>query len=241
MPLQSLNRTLKMNTPDPTQAPPAHEFQPWPKMARLSREIIITEKIDGTNAQVYVVPLAELSTLFQVTYYDEQFAIFAGSRTRWIVPGNDNYGFAAWVRDNGPELVKLGPGRHYGEWFGAGIQRRYGLEEKRFALFNTLRWGYVDRVSRGPVVDLKTCLLGPMCCHVVPVLYRGEFNTVSIELIVDELRDNGSAAVPGFMKPEGIVIFHVAAGIGFKKTLENDEAPKSTIVDPSANPCETVP
>ncbi len=106
-----------MNTPDPTQAPPAHEFQPWPKMARLSREIIITEKIDGTNAQVYVVPLAELSTLFQMTYYDEQFAIFAGSRTRWIVPGNDNYGFAAWVRDNGPELVKLGPGRHYGECF----------------------------------------------------------------------------------------------------------------------------
>ena len=29
-------------------------FQDFPKMARLSRDIIVTEKIDGTNAQVYI-------------------------------------------------------------------------------------------------------------------------------------------------------------------------------------------
>ena len=27
-------------------------FEPWPKIPRLKRDIIITEKIDGTNAQI---------------------------------------------------------------------------------------------------------------------------------------------------------------------------------------------
>jgi hypothetical protein len=29
------------------------------------------------------------------------------------------------------------------------------------------------------------------------------------------------------MRPEGVIVFHVAANIGFKKTLERDEEPKS--------------
>src|SRR6478609_4562760 len=115
------------------------EFQEFPKMPRLSREVIITEKIDGTNAQVLITPEGE---------------IHAGSRTRWITPESDNFGFAAWVRDNREQLLQLGPGRHFGEWWGSGIQRRYGLTEKRFSLFNVKRWGE----SR------------PACCHVVPVL-----------------------------------------------------------------------
>jgi hypothetical protein len=32
------------------------EFTEFPKMARLSRDVIITEKIDGTNAQVFISP-----------------------------------------------------------------------------------------------------------------------------------------------------------------------------------------
>jgi hypothetical protein len=28
------------------------------------------------------------------------------------------------------------------------------------------------------------------------------------------------------MKPEGIVVFHVAGNVGFKKTIEKDEEPK---------------
>jgi hypothetical protein len=28
------------------------------------------------------------------------------------------------------------------------------------------------------------------------------------------------------MKPEGIVVFHVAGNVGFKKTLEKDDVPK---------------
>lgn len=35
-------------------------FQPWPKTPRLFREIVVTEKIDGTNAQVFIFPAKEI-------------------------------------------------------------------------------------------------------------------------------------------------------------------------------------
>lgn len=174
------------------------DFVGFPKMARLSRDIIITEKLDGTNAQILIT---------------EDGEIRAGSRTRWITPEDDNYGFARWVFGNKEELLKLGVGRHFGEWWGQGIQRNYGLKEKRFSLFNTSRWS--DDSVR------------PECCSVVPVLFEGPFNTLVIELELDLLRTEGSLAAPGFMKPEGIIVFHTTANIGFKKTLENDELPKS--------------
>ncbi len=71
------------------------EFEEFPKMARLSRECIITEKLDGTNGQICIEALEghdfDRSGL-------RPFRKMAGhvrrSRTRWIVPGDDNYGFA---------------------------------------------------------------------------------------------------------------------------------------------------
>ena len=38
-----------------------------------------------------------------------------------------------------------------------------------------------------------------------------------------------SVAAPGFMKPEGVVVFHTAGNLGFKKTLEKDEVPKGQV------------
>jgi hypothetical protein len=174
------------------------DFIPFPKMARLSREIIITEKIDGTNAQVFI---------------GEDGSIRAGSRTRWITQKEDNHGFARWVEENKDELLRLGPGRHFGEWWGKGIQRNYSLTEKRFSLFNVSRWSD-DEVR-------------PSCCHVVPVLFRGDFTQSAWQTALSKLAANGSVAAPGFMKPEGIIVFHVAANIGFKKTIERDSEPKS--------------
>lgn len=174
------------------------EFEPFPKLARLSREVIITEKLDGTNAQIAI---------------DEDGNIRAGSRTRWIYPSNDNFGFALWVEQNKSELLKLGPGRHFGEWWGQGIQRKYDLDEKRFSLFNVTRW------RDNP--DL------PACCHVVPTLYTGIFMTQAVVAALGILELNGSQAAPGFMRPEGIVIYHTASRQLFKKTLENDDVPKS--------------
>jgi len=36
----------------------------------------------------------------------------------------------------------------------------------------------------------------------------------------------GSIAAPGFMQPEGIVIYHTSGNVLFKKTFENDEVGK---------------
>ncbi len=176
------------------------EFKAFDKIARLNREVIVTEKIDGTNGVVFV-PEGPLSP------------VLSGSRSRWVTPSNDNFGFARWVSEHNDELrTGLGPGYHYGEWFGAGIQRRYGLAEKRFALFNVSRW--TDDFVR------------PKCCHVVPTLARGLDIRAVTERSLATLRANGSAAAPGFMKPEGVVIFHTASSALFKVTLEKDEAPK---------------
>src|ERR1700677_2885547 len=151
------------------------EFKPFPKMPRLYRDVVITEKIDGTNASIYI---------------GENGEFLIGSRTRWITPENDNYGFAKWALENKEELMKLGRGQHFGEWWGAGIQRQYGLTEKRFSLFNTARW----------VLDK------PTCCHTVPILYKGLFSTEVISAVKLGLKANGSFAAPGFMKPEGVII-----------------------------------
>lgn len=168
------------------------EFREFGKIARLNRECIATEKIDGTNGLVWV---------------DEDGTVRAGSRSRWITPQDDNFGFAVWVAEHAEDLRGLGPGYHYGEWWGRGIQRGYGLDHKRFSLFNVSRWGE----SR------------PACCRVVPVLACG----LDIRAVADDalahLRDHGSAAAPGFAKPEGVVIFHTAGNHLYKVTLEKDE------------------
>lgn len=167
------------------------EFNPFPKLYRLFREIVISEKIDGTNAQIVITDSGEIR---------------AGSRNKWVTPKDDNAGFAKWVEANQEELKRLGPGQHFGEWWGAGIQRNYGLKEKRFSLFNTHRWGEGR----------------PACCGVVPVLYQGMFSEQAIKETMEGLEKNGSVASPGFMKPEGLVIFHVHSGEIFKYTLNGD-------------------
>lgn len=172
------------------------DFEPFRKIGRLSREIVITEKIDGTNG---IVRIGEDGT-FEV-----------GSRTQWITPERDNHGFAGWAYFHKDELIAgLGVGTHFGEWWGMGIQRKYGLAEKRWSLFNTHKWGETR----------------PACCHVVPTLYRGEFDTNAIADVMGVLQHGGSVAAPGFMKPEGIVIFHAQANVLFKKTFEKDDAGK---------------
>jgi hypothetical protein len=194
------------------------EFQEFSKIARLSREMFITEKIDGTNAQILIkelegYPENDPSCIFQL----DGLALFAGSRTRWITPENDNFGFAKWVKENAEELLMLGPGRHFGEWWGNGIQRKYNQTEKHWSLFNTAKW--LDSFDN----EKPIC---PSCCKVVPILYRGAFDTNFISGIMTMLKAEGSKAAPGFMNPEGVVIYHSAANMMFKKTFEKDDTGK---------------
>lgn len=174
------------------------EFKEFDKIARWSRNITITEKIDGTNASILITE-------------DGQF--LTGSRTRWITPEDDNFGFSKWAHEHKDELLLLGVGHHFGEWWGTGIQRKYNQEYKRFSLFNTSKWSE----NR------------PECCDVVPVIYSGILNETAVSEAINRLRIDGSLAAPGFMKPEGIVIWHEAARQYFKKTLEKDEMPKSLV------------
>lgn len=175
------------------------EFTEFPKIPRLKRSIYITEKLDGTNACVVI---------------DEDGSIGAQSRNRLITPLDDNYGFAKWVRANEADLKKMGPGHHFGEWWGQGIgPRGYGLTEKRFSLFNVNRWNN----------DLNN---RPDCCHVVPtVLANGDFQ--SVDQALEVLRTGGSLAAPGYMNPEGIIVYHSASRNYYKVLLENDDVPKS--------------
>lgn len=167
------------------------EFKAFPKLSRLSRPVIVTEKIDGTNAQVFI---------------GDDGTILAGSRNRWVTVGDDNYGFAGWVAAHKEELLQLGPGHHFGEWWGRGIQRNYSLPEKRFSLFNVSRWSESH----------------PACCGVVPVLAElDELDIHKLRAVMKQLMTEGSRAAPGFMDPEGIVAFHTHGNHTFKMTPDD--------------------
>jgi hypothetical protein len=180
--------------------PPFVAFPPIPRFFK-AQGCVITEKLDGTNALVHI---------------GDDGTVTAGSRNRWVTPEADNFGWARWVADHAAELALLGPGYHYGEWWGLGIQRRYDLAEKRFSLFNVSRW------QANPP---------PPCCGVVPVLYRGVMDTSAIQRVAHDLAETGSHAAPGFMKPEGIVVHHFASKQSFKFTFDGD-GHKSAAVQP---------
>lgn len=210
-------------------------FSAWPKTPRLFRDIVITEKLDGTNSAVLIekmpddAPLQEQPRLIGYTVHGDgvSYNVQAQSRNRLITPnreGNkqaDNYGFAGWVYAHAADLVRtLGPGRHFGEWWGQGIARNYGLNHKRFSLFNPdFQFGEVDK----DVAARLSPTLGT-----VPVLYRGPFSEAEVRSAVRSLRETGSRAVGhGFDRPEGIIVYHTAARQGFKVLIEGDELPKS--------------
>ena len=203
-------------------------FEPFPKIPRLNREMVVKEKIDGTNAVVYIEAKCKRCGLDYVhnrPVGDNEFesccgydspptvSVYTGSKNQWITPETDNFGFAAWARDNAEDLKKLGPGMHRGEWHGSGINgNRYGLKDKRFALFDHK---YHD--------EWRNKL--PSCCSVVPVLLRDQFSTYKVGTILGQLRERGSVMYPG--KPaEGLVVWLPAAQMGFKATCLNDAISK---------------
>lgn len=174
-------------------------FEAFKKIPRMKRGCVITEKIDGTNAQIWISENPEEPMRF-------------GSRNRWITPADDNFGFARWASENAEALrTYLGPGRHFGEWWGCGIQRNYGLAEKRFSLFNTGRWK--EKFSTVPP---------PKGLDLVPVLYQGDFSTSVVDDIMGLLKSCGSIAAPGFKDPEGVVVYHTASRELYKVTLGGD-------------------
>ena len=158
------------------------EFRSFSKILHITKlRMSITQKIHGSNAQILI-------------YKDEndQLQIKAGSRSRWLTESDDNYGFCKFIMANSQEFIDaLGEGRHFGEWAGKGINSGEGLEEKRLVLFNWRRWMHEKL---------------PTNTTVVPVLYDGILSIDAINDAMDKLKEKGSHLVPGFNKPEGIVI-----------------------------------
>lgn len=218
------------------------DFKSWMKTPRLDSPFLITEKIDGTNGCVLIEEILEGEeygvgwvSLRSDPATGKIYKLAAQSRNRLIDLRNDNYGFAKWVYDHAVQLITiLGPGRHYGEWWGGGLQRGYGLakNDKRFSLFNVKRHNPFDTylelrgmqdIGITPWADVLPSL------SIVPVL---DFKEVDCDLLsvsfaandaLDYLRKYGSRAVQGFMKPEGIVLFHSRSEQVFKKYIDPDE------------------
>lgn len=158
-------------------------FEDFGKMTRWNKVLVtVSEKIDGTNAQICITP-------------DGKFQV--GSRNRWIRPGKDtdNYGFAAWAFEHEEELRGLGIGRHFGEWWGYGIQRGYNCVEgeRYFSLFQSYKWA--DAVAHRIT-----------CCKVVPILFHGQLGDLNTDALMAKLWSEGSAAKPGFKFPEGVIL-----------------------------------
>lgn len=195
------------------------KFEEWPKIQRYRKvRAQITEKIDGTNAQIYISD-------------DPAAPVMAGSRNRWLQPSSvggksaDNFDFASFVFQNAEALRRLGPGRHYGEWYGAGIGRRYGLTSRRLALFN------VDRYAKTGLPEGLPSEVG-----LVPVLHDGEFDPKVADDVIFRLYNTGSVAVPGFMNPEGVVIM-IGGGPGAMrlKVTDGNDVPKWKLEAQAAN------
>ena len=167
------------------------EFQPWPKIGRVSPfSVVISEKLDGTNGCIVI---------------RDGKLLAVQSRKRFIVEGDDNYGFAKWVNENLEDILKLGDGHHYGEWAGEGIQKNpHSMVGKKFFLFNTARWN-PDNPNR------------PDCCDVVPVLYEGTLEPETIPNVMDQLLKDS----PAPMRPEGVVCFYKSFKMYTKHTFNS--------------------
>lgn len=205
------------------------EFKSWPSIPRMSKErAIVTEKLDGSNSAVRIRSVtsetSQDSALPVITVHTTDgsgsFEVYAQSRKRLLQPTKegDNFGFARWVYENAPALVRvLGPGDHYGEWWGQGIQRSYGLSERRFSLFNAPRWFETlhPTEARSEISNL----------YIVPTLFMGDFYDLPIKELRDSLVEKGSQAVPGF-KSEGMVVYLREVNASYKVLLENDDIHK---------------
>jgi hypothetical protein len=226
---------------DVRHAPAYPKFKSIP---RLHRSVYVMEKVNGTNGLIEIVsaekyysePVQADRSGYAVATDDGAYLVFAGSRNRWLSPENDNFGFAKWVWENAYKLATgLGEGKHYGEWFGKGIQSGYGLNEKRFALFNVNRWydprnpgdigKYLEHFPKAQHVPFLAAVT------VAPVIAIGNGRDINstVEYALHTLESEGSVIAPGFMKPEGVVVWHDAAQAYFKATIENDESPKSKV------------
>lgn len=165
-------------------------FEAFPKITRFTNvECVITEKIDGTNAALV---------------FDESGALTCQSRKRNITPDDDNYGFARWAHDRSDDLFRFfGEGRHFGEWWGSGVQRGYGVSTKLFTPFNVGRFNTEIAPDEWP----EQCVPLPILATCPLAELADTLASVEAEML-----RGGSVIADGFPNPEGVMIWSRSTG-----------------------------
>lgn len=164
-------------------------FKSFPKIPRLSNETFtISEKVDGSNGLIFIRIDPGYSSV-----------MVAGSRSRWLYNDGtetwDNFGFGRWVRDNKDSLWGLGAGYHFGEWYGQGINRNYGLKDRKFMLFDAKRYQGMHVFPE--IVQMERVFAANVSFDIL--MY-------TIDHVINDLYRDGSSIVRGYMKPEGIIV-----------------------------------
>jgi hypothetical protein len=186
------------------------EFKSFGKIERYEKiQAVITEKVDGTNACINFTADETNPLLHTLT---------CQSRNKLIDPFMDNYGFAAWAHANFEDLFDFfGPGRHFGEWWGNGIQRGYGTAERYFSPFNTHLFNW----ERDDFPDNVSAL---------PLLWQGPIADLdeAVRECMDDLALYGSFTLPGLgWDAEGCMVWSHSTGymkVPFEKSHKWQEA-----------------
>ncbi len=193
----------------------------------LFSEATLCERIDGHTVGIHIEPLKTDPASGEVgvragdvmfmgaTQHAQFYRVWVQNRNRIITPDQrDVAGVAAWAQAHAAQLAEtLGPGIHFGEWWGYKICRGYGLGpgDRRFSLFNTMRWSFIDGTQ---VPSL----------YISPVLWEGDlgqgWGTIVEEM--DKLLAGGSVAAPGYRHPEGVILYHHGADTMMQHTFPNN-------------------
>ena len=178
--------------------------QPVPKITYRAKV-----KLDGTNSAVRIYCIKGITT------------VTAQSRSRDITPGDDNFGFAKWVKENEDYFVGLMPTEAdcyitiFGEWCGKGVDTgptaMHQVTNKTFAVF-----------------ALEHVLAG--CFVIDPDLLRKQLGVLPFpaeRLGPDEHFDGLPRSNPA---PKNMLVidWHDAANPDFFMDFTNEEAVKAT-------------
>lgn len=158
-------------------------YQRYPHLFTPGEEVVITEKIDGTNAR----------------YMWHDGKMFVGSRNRWLKPDSKNL----WTRIlNGSHSIEQLCREHpnhilYGEIFGPVQALRYDRTEPEFAafaLYNCMNGEYMS----DPDFWKYALDFG---CNITPGIYAGPFDPEMLATFTE----GDSLLAPNHMR-EGVVI-----------------------------------
>lgn len=222
-------------------------FQAWSKIERLYRDVIITEKIDGTNAAVVIVPLTEVLGAPGMHEYNPQYMenLFPDGRfiggdmsTQVGAPGivvdHEVEGKVVVYAQSRKRIIAPGALDNYA--FAGFVRENAAKCVEALGIGHHFGEWYGSGIQAGyglPKDEKRFALFNttrhagrldlPRGIVTVPVLYEGVFAEQAIQDALHQLKSGTHAAdaAVGF-KAEGVVVFHTRSQTCYKVLLEND-------------------